>query len=152
MSSFSHDKEARLLELLYQEIELYLRIYELTEEQAKLLIEDDTDSFIGSLDKRQEIIERINGLHQEAYALMQSYVSFTGQAAGGNIDAIDKAAAKRQDLIAGCVALNDKNTTAAKGKAEDYVKRIGKLSLSRKSLEIYIPDIPNSSEIFDKKT
>jgi len=152
VNNFSQDKEARLLELLNQEIELYERIYELTERQTKQLTQDDAGTFNSSLDKRQEFIEKINGLHQETDILMQSYMSFTSSAGGVSIDAIDNAAAKRHELIAGCSELNKKNMAAAKEKAEDYVKRIQKLSLNRKSLETYTPDILNNSVIIDKKT
>ena len=152
MNDFSQGKETRLLELLDQEIELFTRIYELTEKQAALLTEDDVGAFNSSLDSRQELIEKINGLHQESDSLMRSYASFTGSATGKKIDQIESAVAKRQELMAGCLALNGKNTAVAKEKAGDYIKRIEKLSQDRKGLETYTPSVPNDPELIDKKT
>ena len=152
MNDFSQDKERRLLELLDQEIDLFVRIYELTEKQSELLTEDDADGFNSSLDSRQELIEKINGLHQESNSLMQSYASFIGSVIGKSIGAIDSAVAKRQNIVAGCTELNEKNTNMAKEKAEGYIKRIEKLSQSRKSLETYTLGVPNNPELFDRKT
>jgi len=151
--SFQSGK-TRLLELLGEEIELFERVYELTEKQAKLLAADDDDinAFNDSLDSRQEIIERIKGLHQESDPLMQSRMSAGDSEAGENTEAIEKAIAQRQAMIEKCVALNDKNTAGAKEKSEDFIKRISKLTLSRKSIKVYTPEIPNNPELFDKKT
>ena len=154
MNDSLQGEKTRLLELLGEETELFERIYELTEKQAKLLAADDDDinAFNDSLDSRQELIERIKGLHQESDPLMQSCMSMTNNAAGDNAKAIEKAIAQRQAVIEKCVVLNDKNTAAAKEKSGDFTKRIGKLSLSRKSIKVYTPDIPNNPELFDKKT
>jgi len=152
VNDFSQDKKARLLELLGQEFDLFRQMYELTEKQAMLLAADDIDAFDNSLDRRKELIEEINGLHQETDILMQSYMSFAGSVSGEKIAAIEIAVAQRQDVILGCAVLNEKNTSVAKEKAEDYIGRIGKLSQSRKSLELYIPDTPNKAELFDRKT
>ena len=147
MNDFSPEEKARLLELLSKEFELFRQMYELTEKQAMLLAADDAAAFDSSLDSRKELIEEINGLHQETDILMQSYISFAGSDKGGKIDVIEKAVAQRQDAIAQCVVLNEKNTSAAKGKAKDYVKRIDKLSQNRKSLELYTPDVPSKPEL-----
>jgi hypothetical protein len=79
-------------------------------------------------------------------------VSFTGSGTGDKIDAIEKAEEQRLGIIAQCAAQNEKNNTAAIEKADTYIKRIDKLSLTRKSLEIYTPDLPNNPELFDRKT
>ena len=154
MNDSLRDKKTRLLELLGQEIELFEKVYELTGKQAMLLADDDDDvnAFNSSLDSRQELIEKIKGLHQESETLMQSCMSATDTAAGENTEAIEEAIAQRQGLIRKCVILNDKNTAAAKEKSGGFVKRIDKLSLNRKSIEVYTPGIPNSPELFDKKT
>ena len=78
---FSSKEEARLLELLGEEQAIFERIRALTGEQATLIAADDMEAFNGSLDSRQELIEKINGLHQETNVLMQSYISFSGDAA-----------------------------------------------------------------------
>ena len=154
MNNTLQDKKTRLLELLSQETELFEGIYELTDEQTKLLAADDDDinTFNKSLDSRQKLIEKINGLHQESDTLMQSCMSMIDSVAGETIEAIEKAIAIRQDAIKKCVELNDKNTALAEEKSEGFVKRIGKLSLSRKSIKGYTPDMPNNPEMFDKKT
>jgi len=149
---FTHSEAARLLELLGQEQKLFNRVLELTEKQAGLLAADDIEAFDKSLDGRQELIEEIDGLHQELDVLMQSYVLFSASSSGGMIEEIQNAVAERYDLIARCVALNGENEAVAKEKAEDYIKRIGKLSLSRKSIEVYAPDMPDSSILFDEKS
>ena len=152
MNDFSQDKSARLLELLGQEIELFGQICELSGKQAELLAADDINAFNDSLDSRQEIIEEINGLHQETDILMQSYVSLTSADTRRKIYAIEKAIAQRHNLISECASLNKKNTISAKEKASNYTNRIDRLSLRRKSMERYAPDITYSSEMFDKKT
>ena len=146
------DRETRLLELLEKEIGYFGQIRELTQQQAKLLEEDEAESLDASLDSRWKLIEEINGLHQESDVLMQSYVSFAYSGDGHTVESIERAVTRRQELIAECVALNERNTTAAKEKAESYIRRIGKLSMSRKSLEVYIPDLPNTPELIDRKT
>ena len=147
---FPRDKEERLLELLGQELELFDRIREMTAAQAELLKADDPEGFNRSLDSRQEIIEKINGLHQESDVLMQSYVSF--YATGRKDDAIRAAAERIDSIIAECAELNDRNTAAAQVKTEDYIRQIGNLSLRRKSLGKYAQSVPNNPELFDKMT
>ena len=152
MSEFSQDRRARLLELLDKEIELFGRIYELTVKQAELLAADDIEAFDKSLDNRQTLIEKINGLHQDTGILMQSYVSFADSNSGKKIDAIEKAEAKRMDILTQCASLNEKNSLAANEVTETYTKKIDKLTMTRKGLEIYTPGMTNNSELFDKKT
>jgi len=152
VSRFSRDDEARLLELLGEELEIFERIRGLTGKQAELLSADDIEAFDESLDRRQILIEEINGLHQEASGLMQSYISFSGAGGGSKIDAVEIAAERLREVISECAEQNEKNTAAAKEMAEDYIKRIGKLSLSRKSLGAYALNVPNNSELFDRKT
>ena len=152
MNEFSQDRRARLLELLDREIELFGRIYELTVKQAELLASDDIEAFDKSLDYRQTLIEKINGLHQDTGILMQSYVSFSGLSTGEKIDAIEKAEAQRMDILSQCAALNEKNSLAANEVTETYTKKIEKLAMTRKGLEIYTPGLTNNSELFDTKT
>ena len=154
MNDSLQDEKTRLLELLGEETELFERIYKLTQKQAELLAADDDDisAFNNSLDSRQELIERIKGLHQESDPLMQSCMFMANSTDRNSIEVIEKVVAQRQAVIEKCVVLNDKNTAAAKEKSEVFTKRIGKLSLSRKSIKVYTPDIPNKPELFDKKT
>jgi len=148
----SRDEETRLLELLGEEQKLFEQIHGLTVQQAELLAADDIEAFDKSLDSRQELIEKINGLHQETNILMQSYISFSGSPGGMKSAAAEAALESLRDKISLCAELNEKNMAAAKEMAEDYIKRIGKLSLSRKSLGAYALSVPNNSELFDKKT
>ncbi|MCL2151642.1 MAG: flagellar protein FlgN [Oscillospiraceae bacterium] len=150
MNGFSQDQETRLLELLGQEIELFVEMYELTGKQSEMIAQDDVDTFGGSLDRRLELIDRINGLHQESDILMQSYALLADIEGKGKIDAIEEAAARRQDLITGCTEQNAQNGEAAKEKAGNYAKRAGRLNLIRKSLELYTLDMPNDPELFDR--
>ena len=152
MKGFPQENAGRLLELISREIEEFEQILKLTEKQTELIAAEETDALSDSLDSRQELIDKINGLHQETDLLMQSYISFSTTAKGESIGAIDEAIERLDGIIARCAAIDGKNTTLAKEKAEDYIKRIGKLSLTRKSIEKYAPGIPNDSEYFDKKT
>jgi len=152
VNGFSRDDAKRLQELLEHELGKLRQVFELTSMQAELLASDDIDAFDSSLDSRQELIEEINGLHQESDVLMQSYISVTSSGAAEKADGIEKAAADARAILESCAELNEKNATAAKEKAEEYIKRIGKLSLSRKSLRLYTTDVPNKPELFDKTT
>ena len=152
MNGFPTDKQSRLLELLGQQQEAFEQIREMTRKHKELLETDDIDEFDRSLDDRQGLIEKINGLHQESDILMQSYISISGTGGGQKIDAIESSAALLAETIADCAALNDEITVSAKEKAEDYIKQIGKLSLSRKSLGAYVQNVPNNPELFDKMT
>jgi len=152
VSVFSVDSAARLRELLKQELEAFGKMLELTAKQTELIAEDDTEAFDESLDRRQELIEKINGLHQETNALMQSYISYSGAASGESIGDIDALYGRLRETITECAALNDKNIAAAKEKADKYRGRIDKLSLSRKSMGAYIQTVANGPEMFDRRT
>jgi len=152
VNGFSRDEETRLLELLGQELELFKQIREMTNKQVELLAQDDVESFDESLDLRQEIIEEINGLHQESEILMQSYVSFSGTQSKEKTASIETAVDNIRAVIEECIGMNNKNEAEAAEKAEDYIMRIGKLSLTRKSIGKYAQSVPNNPEFFDKKT
>ena len=152
MSIFSGDSAARLLELLGTELEVFGQMLELTAKQTELIAWDDIDALDESLDRRQELIEKINGLHQESDILMQSYISYLDTAGGKNNGSIDYASAQIRETAAKCAELNEKNMAAAKEKAEGYKERIGKLSLGRKSMGAYIQGVANTPEMFDKRT
>jgi len=152
VNDFSHDKKARLLELLSRELEIFKQIHGFTKKQTELLEVDDLDAFNKSLDSRQGLIEKINGLHQEANILMQSYIAFSNSPTGEKIDEVENAYGRLHDLIAECAAMNEKNISMSKEKTEEYKKRIGKLSLSRKSIGVYAQGVPNTPEHFDAIT
>ena len=152
MNKFSQEKQSSLLKLLEEEMAVFEQIRELTEKQTDLLAVDDAEALDETLDRRQELIEKIKGLHQESDVLMQSYISFSKAAGGGKDVKIETAAEKLRQVITECAELNERNMASAKETAEEYIKRIGKLSLSRKSFGAYAPQMPNSSELFDKKT
>ena len=150
MSTIIKDDEARLLELLKEELEIFSGILKLAEMQEELIEADNIDAFSESLDHTQELIDIINELHQESDELMQAYISQTGVSGEGKNIEIEMAYRKLRDVIAECVGLNDRNTTAAKKKTQHYMERIGKLSLSRKSMGSYIQSVANDPEMFDK--
>ena len=152
MNSFSPDMEKRLLGLLEQEIGIVGQILQNTRNQADLLRSDDLEAFSLSLDERQELIDKTNGLHQESSILMQSYLSQASEPEGKNIDAIDEASGRIHSALAECAAINDEIISKAKEKAGELTTQIGKLSLNRKSLGAYVQGVPNASEHFDKKT
>jgi len=152
VSGFSKEQETRLLKQLGDELELWKEMRELTEKQAQSLEADDADALDGSIESRQGLIEKINGLHQETDLLMQSYNSFLKTKPGKKSAAVEEATEKLRIIITGCVELNEKNIEAAKGLAKGYTEKIGKSSETRKGLGAYAQNVPNNSELFEKKT
>ena len=150
MSELSKDNAVRLLELLKQQLEIFGEILKLTKQLTTLIEADEIAAFDESLDRRQTLIEKINELHQESDGLMQSYVSYTGSWGGENIREIDEIAEELRNVIVECAVLNESVVSDAKKKAEQYVERIDKLNLSRKSLGSYIQTVSNDPELFDK--
>ena len=147
-----YPQEKRLLELLGEAAELAGQVVSISGEQSKMLAADDLESFNKSLDKGQEIINKINGLHQETEALMQSYASFANSAGGGKIAAIETAAERFVELLEQCSEANKRNLGNATEKTEEFIRQIGSLSLKRKSLGRYAQHGGDSSAHFDKKT
>jgi len=141
----------RLLELLENELELYKQIRKLTEKQAQLLNKDEIDSFNGSLEKRAELIEKIKGLHQDSDPLMQSYVSAIKNVANAD-ESIEKLREQIRGEITECSRLNDENMAAMKDKVEEHTKKIDEKSAQRKGIGGYAQAVPNTPEIFDKKS
>ena len=149
MSKNKNDDHARLKELLESELDAYEQLLILAEAQAKLLAKDDIDAFDKSLDEGQKFIEKINGLHQESKALMQSYMS----APAGEKDAdIDSLAVKIRGVLKECAGLNVKNAASAQERIEGYTEKIDKLSASRKGIGGYAQSVPNTPEMFDRKS
>ena len=151
MSTFLAADIERLSVLLGDELDLYRQTREKTEEQAKLLDKDDIEAFNESLDKREKLIEQIKGLHRESAPLMQSYVSFTsgGKNKNKEIEKLNKQI--REELeISG--RLNDENIETMKNKTEDHIKRIDEQSAKRKGIGGYAQSVPNTPEVFDRKT
>ena len=151
MSKFESVDIKRLSELLDDELKLYGQIRKLTEKQAGLLAKDDIDAFNSSLDKREELIEKIKGLHQEKDPLMQSYISLSDSEKSKNGD-IEKLKAQVREALAECGRLNDENIAAMKEKTEEHTKRIDEQSAKRKGIGGYAQSVPNTPEMFDKKT
>ena len=150
-------QEARLLELFGQATELAEGLLERSEAQSQMLAADDLDAFNESLDRGRETIEEINGLHQEAEALMQSYALYLQSSrgdggSGGRSEAVDAAAERFIDAVEQCAQRNTRNLDEAKEKTEEFIRQIGSLSLKRKSLGLYAQNTGNSSAHFDKKT
>ena len=152
MIKFTQDKEKRLLELLEKEFGLFEQMLEQTMKQTELLALDDVFAFEKSLDTRQELIEKINGLHQESDVLMQSYISYSAAPPGKKSAAIDKATAKLRGILSECHEQNAKNIASIKERAEEHTQRIAELGKSKKTLGAYALSVPDNSEFFDKTT
>ena len=153
MSKFNKEQETRLIELLKEEIELFKQIKELAVKETKLLASDDgVGAFNESLSKRENIKEKINGLHQETEKLMQSYISFTTTTPRGKIPQIEKLIESLQEIIAECSNINEKNITIAGNRISEFTKRIKELDTEKKTFDAYTHTIPDSSELFDRKT
>jgi hypothetical protein len=150
VDGFTNEKEARLLELLEQQLKVFAQIRKLAQEQAALIEEEDTETLNKSLDRSGKHIERFKGLHQESDALMQSY-AYSLSTGGKKVKAIETASAKLREDIEQCGKLEAQNLAAANAKADGYLKQIDKISTSRKSIGLYAQGGTNSSELFDKK-
>jgi len=145
----SEDTEL-LLKLLDDELKLHSKIQKLTEDQTELLAKDDIEAFNISLNKREKLIEEIKGLHQESTPLMQSCASSSG---GKDNDAkIAELKKKIRDVIEKCAQLNDENIISLKDKTENLTKEIDEKSAKRKGIGGYAQSVPNTPEMFDKKT
>jgi len=151
VSNFSSADTEKLSELLVKELDLYGQIRKLTESQTELLTGDDISALDSSLDKRAELIEKIKGLHQESNPLMQSYVSFS-KGAKNSIIEIDKLSKQIQDELEICNELNIKNIAFMNEKTEEQAKKIDEQSAKRKGIGGYAQSVPNTPEMFDKKT
>ena len=149
MSKLTPADRDLLSELLGKELEIFKKIQELTEKQTELLAGDDIESFDSSLDKRQELIEKINGLHQDSNTLMQSYVSSSEDEKSSEIEELR---AKIQDITETCAKLNNQNIDTIQAKSEEQKKKIDKQSKKRKGIGGYAQAVPNTPEVFDKKT
>jgi len=151
VSTFAAADIERFSAHLGEELELYRMIRTMTEEQAELLDKDDIEAFNDSLDKREELIEKIKGLHQESAPLMQSYVSMTSGGKNKNKE-IEKLRKQIREELEASGKLNDDNINTMKSKTEDHTKRIDKQSAKRKGIGGYAQSVPNTPEMFDKKT
>ena len=149
MSEFTSADINRLTDLLQNELELLGKVRKLTDKQTTLLAEDDITPFERSLDERQELIEKINGLHQESNPLMQSCASQSPDSKKSKIDDLKK---KIRETVEICAGLNDKNILTMRDKTEDHTKKIDEQSAKRKGIGGYAQSVPNTPEMFDKKT
>ena len=152
MSKFPPEDKKKLLEFIGREIELFGKIRELTAEQKEFLAADDMEGLNLSLDKRQQIIEKINGLHQESDVLMQSYISFSNSRGGEKIAEIESGQARIRAVLEECAELDGENALMANKRVLDYGRQIDELSTRRKGIGKYALDVPNNPEHFDKMT
>ena len=151
MSNFSSADTEKLSQLLGKELDAYEQIRKLTETQTELLTRDDIDAFDSSLDKRAKLIEKIKGLHQESDPLMQSCVSLSADGKSSN-EEIDNLTKKIREVLEICNDLNEKNITIMNEKTEEQTKKIDEQSAKRKGIGGYAQSVPNTPEIFDKKS
>jgi len=151
VSKFAPSDKERLIKLLTDKLKIYKQIRKITEEQTELLAKDDIEAFDSSLEKRAKLIEKINGLHQESETLMQSYALAPEESSDKSSD-INKLDKEIRDILTDCANLNDKNIAVMKDKTEEHIKRIDEQSAKRKGVGGYVQSVPNTSEVFDKKT
>ena len=149
---FNREKETQLIALLEEKLKLFKQMKEQGEKQTEYLSKDEIEAFSESLEKGEKLKEKINGLHQESEVLMQSYMSSYQQGGRGKVKAIDNLREKIREIIVECQSINDKNYETAKGKTEEYTKRLKELDTSKKTLNAYSMDLPENSEHFDKTT
>ena len=149
MNGFSKDEAARLLELLTEELELFTQFRDLTANQMELIAADEIDALNASLDQKEQIIEKIKGLHQESEVLMQSYVLYSANEEGISNE-IDALAERRREMMELCAKLSEGVLSEAQGKSMGYTGKIDEISRNRKGVGAYIQDVENKPEMFDK--
>jgi len=148
VSKFESSDKDRLQEYLTQEFETFEQIQKLTEKITEQISTDKIEALDKSLEKRQELIEKINGLHQESSPLMQSYVSIEDM-----IDKeIEKLVAKIREIAEACAQKNNENMIAIKAKSEKQAEKIDKQSAQRKGISGYAQAVTYTPEVIDKKT
>ena len=150
MSKNTSADNKRLLELLSEKLEIYKKIQKNTEEQAQLLDKDDIEALESSLDKREKLISKINGLHQESEPLMQSYVSLSAEDKK-EFPEIPKLENEIREILTNCAKLNEANISLMTEKTEKHTKKIEEHSAKRKGIGGYAQSVPNTPEVFDKK-
>ena len=151
MSNNSSADTKRLAELLEEEKNIYENIRKSTEKQTELLAKDDIEAFNKSLDERAGLIEKIKGLHQESNPLMQSYVSLS--AGGNNIDdEVETLKKQIRELLEICHKTNEININVMGDKTLEHSVKIDEQKAKRIGIGGYAQSVPNTSEMFDKKT
>ncbi|MCL2248431.1 MAG: flagellar export chaperone FlgN [Oscillospiraceae bacterium] len=149
MSDNFFEKATRLTKLLDDELKLLENIKELTDEQTRQIEMDEFDGLEKLLERRQELIEKINGLHQESQELMQSYVSSSSLKPVREIENLKE---EIKYLLQTCKESNERNIEMLSHKSTTQKEKIGKQSAQRKGIGGYAQAVPTSSEMFDKKT
>jgi flagellar biosynthesis/type III secretory pathway chaperone len=139
----------KLIELLSEELELFEQIYKATEKQSKILnVEDyDIEAFDKLIDKRQELIEKINGLHQKSNPMMQSFVTSPSYKKDSEVEKLKE---KIQSKVKQCANLNDENMAIISDKTDNQKDKIEKQSAKRKGIGGYAQAVPNTPEVFDR--
>jgi len=151
VSNNSSADTKRLAELLEEEKNIYENIRKSTEKQTELLAKDDIEAFNKSLDERAGLIEKIKGLHQESNPLMQSYVSLS--AGGNNIDdEVETLKKQIRELLEICHKTNEININVMGDKTLEHSVKIDEQKAKRIGIGGYAQSVPNTSEMFDKKT
>ncbi|MDR2599619.1 MAG: flagellar protein FlgN [Oscillospiraceae bacterium] len=139
----------KLIELLSEKLELFEQIYKATEKQSKILSDEDYDieAFDKLIDKRQELIEKINGLHQKLDPMMQSFVSSPSYKKDSEIEKLKD---KIQNKVKECSDLNNENMEIISDKTDNQKDKIEKQSAKRKGIGGYAQAVPNTPEVFDR--
>ncbi|MCL1835276.1 MAG: flagellar protein FlgN [Oscillospiraceae bacterium] len=142
---------ARLRELLDMEAEVSAGMLELLKQQTRLLEAGDAEELNKSLVESARLMGKFDGLHQETEPLMQSYILYLGSDGAKEDKQLEAAWQRVTELLGECSELNKKNVAEAKEGVQEYVRRIGSLSMKRESLGRYAQPTGDNSAMFDKK-
>ena len=148
MSSTSTSKD-RLLQLLTDELKIFVELRKIVEVQSELLSTDDIEEFGNLLTEREKLIEKISGLQQEKAELMQScdYVSEDDKSSDCEIGRLLESV--REELIL-CAELNDEYIVAMRSKVEEHTRRIDDHAAMRKGVGGYVQAVSGVPEAFDR--
>jgi hypothetical protein len=137
----SAENTEKLLEILQEKIEWLTKMRDITEKCGIMLENDDVDAFLRSLEKREDIIGKIDACSQIELRLPIS----------DDERVIRKKQAIR-DLTADIIRMDDQNTAAAAEMLESYKKQLKNINEKRHGIGRYTNAYQQSEAYyFDEK-
>ena len=150
MKAFTSDDSKKLLELLEKQHDLVEEILKITKGQSELVQIRDVEQFGNTIDQVDEIIEQINGLHQEASPLMQSYNLYKTSSGGSAVPEIDKLTSSLQAKLSEGSEIHQYNIGLVTDTKGELTKEIAKLADEKKGVGGYKTEVPRESKLIDK--
>ena len=151
MGKFSEGDFLKLIDLLTEKKKLADEFLELTCKQAEIIAAEDINALNVSIEKRQQVIEKLIGLHQEIQFLMQSYASSHAAQTEEGSRKVRQMEEQTENAIREAISKNNENAEAIKKQMEYVGQEARKIDLERKSIGMYNNiSALTTSELFDK--